>query len=98
MQHIEDLINTAFINPEGVVNKMFTEYKDYVNKYGFAIQKEVIGCEYVKILLKMQQIEKDKDYDYFNKTSKHRLENWINANYKDNNYCLEFDKHKRIRG
>jgi hypothetical protein len=82
MQDITDLIETAFIDEHGIVERFSKQYADFVNVYGQKLDKIVIGCQYVKILFRLEQLEKDKSFDYYDKTSINRLENWIKANYK----------------
>jgi hypothetical protein len=81
--NINNLIDVAFIEPNGIVDKLSSKYK---------VDRCVIGCQYVKILFNIedtQPIKKDSTTDeqdkYFNmikQVSELRLENWMKANYK----------------
>lgn len=80
--NIDDLLNFAFIDPQGTVHKMYIKYKDYVSPTSKPIDELIIGCKYVKILFALQHLEKDRPIEYYKETSELRLENWIKANYK----------------
>jgi hypothetical protein len=96
--NMNNLLDNAFIDGQGSVHKMYKKYKDYVNVTSKPIDEMVIGIQYVKILFALEKLETGKDYDYYQKTSELRLENWIKANYKGSVECEEFNKHKRLRG
>ncbi len=80
--NINDLLNYAFIDEKGSVEKMYQKYSDSVNAMGKPIDKIHIGLQYVKILFAVEHVEKDKPLSYYKEVSEMRLENWIKANYK----------------
>ena len=80
--NINDLLNHAFIEKDGSVEKMYSKYYDTVNVMGKPIDKIAIACQYVKILFAVEHLEKEKPLSYYKEVSELRLENWIKANYK----------------
>lgn len=92
MNNIDDLLNVAFIDPNGIVYKMSKKYEGKVHATGKPIDEIVIGCQYVKILFNIEHTmplkkeanaqDEAKYLMMLKQTSELRLENWIKANYK----------------
>jgi len=72
--NINHLIDSAFMDDQGIVRK-------YSKDYGIDVC--VVGCEYVKILLNLESLEKNRTYNYYKTTSEHRLFNVMESKYKN---------------